>query len=1196
MDELNFISLKFILLPLKSLYDYVNHYNTLKEITELHSMFVKDPRNMMDHNYRLRVLEVGEKMKEPSFKEYFMNDSNKFISQLIPSFQMNVVKYAETFTISSKEEPILIVFQGLAGCGKSSLMNGVVSYLSSKYCNKSVYVHTVPSAESSKDFYDDYMNQETFVMDDVGQQGNSQWRQMINFVSPVKYPLDCAAAEKKNTKFFNSKIILCTTNQIKDLRFTTTDGIACPEALYRRVHLIRLSREGEGYHHQVIEYEKYDFMNTHTWVQDFIAPYEGCKQVIPSKFTATTLKDGVAWVVKLITKLQSLQRGIAEDVTLNDDIMKEIHDQVRDEENRDVFEDAQENVAEAIDSESFNAFNSELPYWRSFKVEGVEILKEYVSGFVKCCMNMINGDGILSTLSNIFTTIQENPKTAILTGLITTAFASLGYYFLKCIFTEGEDQSSVETAIDDWKKITEKRGKPAFWMSESGDDTLFLSTLQSFFKFVEVRSTMNGKEVIEMCQAIVSGDRIILPDHVVGLNPVVSVYKNWDARLSNSMELEQVRLKVLRVFNELDICVCKFEKLAMPLYKKAKAVFNYTAVASGHSMRFMNCYHNISLDTIGNYRANAEEMRVRSLKGMKIFDANSGIEYGISYNGLCGSALISESQGVMGFHVAGNGKDGFAVMMSMAQRNELRALMLDGNESKFTLHEHTYPDFSGARMHYEDGQVKTNKVMPETKLSPTQLNFRINGDVGELMKVHQVEPKFPPNYNKYGNTRQTMVEISRKAFEPMGRINEDELNYAKEVLHSFIEPFGDITLEEAVFGNEDLNSIKMDTANGYGWKLPKTELFDKDEKTISATFMHVYREFNKQCLSGDVDFKHYIAKDTFKDELRPEGKDPRVFRILPVQHMLCMKECLGNLMVHIKKNVDKNGIAIGLNPYLDWDDLYKKLKSMEICSDIDFEKWDKKLHALVQEAVNDVVMEKYVGVKKPMLDFLLKSVVRGLVLVGDEVLSTTHSMPSGSWVTTLFNSFVNKMISAMAFYRAYLKKYKKPPTVQEFHELLDYVMGDDKLMGAPAKFADVFNALTVQEIAKDLGMTCTDGLKRKITRPNTPLSEITFLKRNFVFHPVLGKYVGPLALATLINTIQWYDSSKDYDVVMNGKLTAVQIEAFLHSPKLRDTFYSIGVSALPGTMRISDNDIIRIMTTDEGYAVVQRMLGKDFLN
>ena len=37
-----------------------------------------------------------------------------------------------------------------------------------------------------KDWYDNYQNEEIFYMDDVGQQGVSQWRTIINMVSAVK--------------------------------------------------------------------------------------------------------------------------------------------------------------------------------------------------------------------------------------------------------------------------------------------------------------------------------------------------------------------------------------------------------------------------------------------------------------------------------------------------------------------------------------------------------------------------------------------------------------------------------------------------------------------------------------------------------------------------------------------------------------------------------------------------------------------------------------------------------------------------------------------------------------------------------------------------------------------------------------------------------------------------------------------------
>lgn len=1183
------IDLTFILTPLKTLNDYVSHYSTLKEVTELHSMFIKDQRCMLDHEYRIKVLEVSKKVNTPEFKEYFLNDNNKFILQLIPSFLNNIVRYAETFMISSKDEPILIVLSGKPGCGKSVLMNAVVSYLRSKYCNKSVYVHTVPCTDAGKDFYDDYMNQEVFVMDDVGQQGNSQWRQMINFVSPVKYPLDCAAAEKKNTKFFNSKIIICTTNKIKDLRFTTTDGVADATALYRRAHVLNITALNDNM--KKISYEKYDYENTQTWRNEFIEPYGNCKEILEPNFESNRLLSSASWIVKLIERLTAIQTDIASEVTLNDKQLQEMYEMMTDEKN--VFFDA-----EAIEFSQFssNIFDSELPLWNAM-TNGFDILKEYVEGLSRCCLNMINGTGIVQIFQNLISDSCKDSKSVVLTALVTAAFAGVIYYFIRSLTasTPIDELNQLTSVIEEWKRMQGKKNvEKCIWKAESGEDVASMK-IHEHFKFVEIRSSINGKEVLEMCQAIVSGDKIILPDHVVGLNPIINVYKNWDAKLNNTMELEQVRLTVIRIYTELDLVICRFEGLAMPLYKKAHRVFNYRAPSSNKSLRFMNCYHNIPLDTIGNFRSNKEDMNVRSLKGSKLFPKGTGVEYSISYNGLCGSALVSDSQGVVGFHVAGNGTDGFAVLMSASQREEIRDVMLQGVESKFDLHPSVKSNFSGARMRYVDGQVEVNHAKHETNLTKTQLHAEVNDKVDELMNRYRVEPKYPPNFNKYGSTRNTLNTISVKAFEPMGNVDAKELEYAKKVLDSFIIPFKDITLEESIFGNEELNSIKLDTANGYGWKEKKTDLFDKQTKTISDKFLTVYNDFLEQCEVGDVDFKNYIARDTFKDELRPLGKDPRVFRVLPVQHMIAMKQCLGNLMIHIRNNVKVNGIAIGMNPYKDWDELYKRMKSMKICSDIDFEKWDKKLHALVQEAVNDVVLGKYEGDHRKLLEFLLKSVVRGIVLVGDEVLSTTHSMPSGSWVTALFNSFVNKMISAMAFYRAYVRKYAKEPTVEEFHELLDYVMGDDKLMGAPEKFADVFNALTVQEIANDLGMTCTDGLKRKITRPYTPLDEITFLKRNFVFHPSLGKYVGPLAIGTLVNTVQWYDSSKDYDVVMQGKLTAVQIEAYLHSPKLRDELYYIGKTQLPCVSKVSDEDIQRIMNGDDGYAVVQRMLGKDFL-
>jgi len=143
---------------------------------------------------------------------------------------LNLRKLKEQLKNSSRIEPSCFIFDGPPGTLKSVTLTKLLPLL-----GKTVYVHHVKTMEDGKDFYDMYDNQEVFYMDDVGQQGRSQWRNLINWVSCVPLPLDCATASLKNTKLFNSEIILLTTNQFMNLHgFTAQDGVSDPRALFRR--------------------------------------------------------------------------------------------------------------------------------------------------------------------------------------------------------------------------------------------------------------------------------------------------------------------------------------------------------------------------------------------------------------------------------------------------------------------------------------------------------------------------------------------------------------------------------------------------------------------------------------------------------------------------------------------------------------------------------------------------------------------------------------------------------------------------------------------------------------------------------------------------------------------------------------------------------------------------------------------------
>lgn len=175
--------------------------------------------------------------------------------------------------------------------------------------------------------------------------------------------------------------------------------------------------------------------------------------------------------------------------------------------------------------------------------------------------------------------------------------------------------------------------------------------------------------------------------------------------------------------------------------------------------------------------------------------------------------------------------------------------------------------------------------------------------------------------------------------------------------------------------------------------------------------------------------------------------------------------------------------------------------------------------------------------------------------MADELFMTTHSLPSGAWITAFFNSLINKVITAITLYRE-MKKDGKTATVEDFYKCVDFVLGDDKVCGVPKDLVKYFNAETLRNTAMSLGMEVTDCNKKPITTPFHKLEEISFLKRTFRVHPVLG-VVGPLSVDTLVTTLQWYDSTKEYEVVMGGKSIVLQIEAYIHSKDMLHLFQNL---------------------------------------
>ena len=359
-------------------------YNKIKNVVDLYTKYGSNPEIILHPEFRHEVIVLHENLKDDNmFKDYVTNHDNKFFREIWSLFNNNLVKYVNTFTNSQKDEPICIVFEGEPGSGKSVLMNAFVEVLKSK--NKSVYVHSVPPSEGGKDFYDDYENQEVFVMDDVGQQGKSQWRTIINFVSPVKYPLECANAAKKNTKFFNSKVILCTTNNFKQLSsFTSKDCIAEPEALFRRAHVVQINRGSDpAYFSQNLSYFKFDHITSKRWENSFL--HHNSNITLKTSVVTHNLRDSLRYVRMLLERIEENEIKNRNSVKITPNDLAYID---QDTDDFEAFFDPQAGF-DIFSQPLFEFFVGLRKVWRPL-ANGTQIFNEWLSYLLTPCKDFIS--------------------------------------------------------------------------------------------------------------------------------------------------------------------------------------------------------------------------------------------------------------------------------------------------------------------------------------------------------------------------------------------------------------------------------------------------------------------------------------------------------------------------------------------------------------------------------------------------------------------------------------------------------------------------------------------------------------------------------------------------------------------------------------------------------------------------------------
>jgi GTPase SAR1 family protein len=1191
--------------------DMLSHYHLLNTVVELYSKFMAKSDILFDPRFRQRVVETHKEcLANPAFMEMASSSSDKYFTTTWNNFKTQLLVSVKAFDASKRSEPICIVLEGQAGSGKSVLMNNFVEALRAK--NMSVYTHIVPSTEEAKDFYDDYNNQDVFVMDDVGAAGKSQWRTIVNFVSPVKVPLPCATASLKNTKFFNSKIIICTTNHLMDLRgFTSSDCIAEPEALFRRPHVISVTRAG-GSHgcdfKQALKYYKFDHKESKTWKSEFL--YHNRAFNIKTECNPQDTGEAVKYLWTILAHLVKTNEIDARTSVLPGTVIKDLPDIDLDR------------IAPQCGSLSCRVLRYARSFWSHPAMEAAkewlgsagEAVSMYSNIMLEWSSYWMNKlyERLQSAVDFLIHMVTNNIEYAILGAIGVIIMAGLAYYMLP----QGDDNSHCDYMISlryEDGSIIDYVMRNGEWVmlkpftAEAGE--IDLGTLNGHaegFKHHHSRLIVFKDEKgveIACCNAIMSGNHMIIPHHV-SFNRI-DVYASRAHYESKHKELEDVETVMEATFPSCDMSIFAM-KIPCP-YRRLDAHRLFPDLPPTGNNVYINAYAIRPLICGVNFKRAQYDVTYSTTKG-KIELSCDKWETPFSGPSLCGSVVIDASANIRAFHVAGDGEVGIAVQPGQAVVSIIRDI-LSKNSSVFigdrdaeTIH----PGLSGSRVRYADGTIQSKTVIGKSNLVPTIFNERIDAELTDLkQKViddyelrlstvprESFREKHPATYYKYGSPPKTMKELSKKTFKHQGDVTDDEVKFVKKCVNSLLCDFTELSWEETAFGSPGVPPIDKNTSNGYGCLPDKTDYLDYENRKLLPAAVEILDELRAMANEEiPFDFRKVLSVESFKDELRVEGKidTPRTFRIMPLPHIMWSKRIFGSLTKHMVDNRLKTGVGIGLNPYVDFDEIARQLKPQEVTGDIDFSKWDGSINRRLMDAIGEVLLKRYKGAYGYMIPFLVSTASQSMVLIGDELWATTHGLPSGCWFTLLMNCLFNKAITALTIYRN-----KSNPTVRDFQKVVDFVVGDDKLIGASGELANVFNLHTINDTATSLGMTCTNGDKTPIVHKHQPFEKLTFVKRHFRYNPEFKKYVGMLDLETLFGTLQYVNKKSPYDEAILGKANAVLIESRLHSKSLSNEFRDI-FDKYPETKHtLSDAAIYDILSRGE-YKTYLRYAGKPIL-
>lgn len=382
------------------------------------------------------------------------------------------------------------------------------------------------------------------------------------------------------------------------------------------------------------------------------------------------------------------------------------------------------------------------------------------------------------------------------------------------------------------------------------------------------------------------------------------------------------------------------------------------------------------------------------------------------------------------------------------------------------------------------------------------------------------------------------------------------------------------SFEEAVAGRPgtDINGIPRGTSPGFPYILDKITnkkvFFGKDEDYVFDSDMCIklrarVESIIEKAAKGERSF--HVFTDFLKDEPRKREKAlkgmSRLISSAPLDLTVAFRMYFLSFTVAVQRTRIRNGVAVGINPYTEWNYLARQMQSKgPDCVAGDFKGFDSSEQPDIHWAILDEINDWYDDgpVNALIRRVLWCEVVHsrhlgGLSSMLDDIYQWNHSLPSGHPMTSIINSYYNLTLFNMAWYDVMGPEY-----THRFWEFVYIcVYGDDNILNISRAVSWKYNQESIGNAMSKYGMVYTSENKDDCIAKVRTLGEISFLKRSFLFNDHLHQFVGPQDLESILFIPYWCKNKAMMKEITIANVEFTYMELALHPKEVWDAHASV---------------------------------------